>query len=41
MESFSQIVIKCKAGLLSLTTELDNISNAWRIMGLSRDTFYR
>jgi len=34
-------IIKHKAGLLNLTEELGNVSQACRIMGLSRDTFYR
>jgi transposase InsO family protein len=41
MESFNQNVIKHKAGLLNLAAELGNISRACRIMGFSRDTFYR
>lgn len=34
-------VIKNKVGLLNLSEELGNISKACRIMGYSRDTFYR
>lgn len=41
MESFNQNVIKHKAGLLNLAAELGNISKACKIMGFSRDTFYR
>lgn len=41
MESFNQSVIKHKIGLLNLAAELGNISKACRIMGFSRDTFYR
>lgn len=41
MESFNQNVIKHKTGLLNLAAELGNISNACKIMGFSRDTFYR
>ena len=41
MESFNQNVIKHKTGLLNLAAELGNISQACRIMGFSRDTFYR
>lgn len=41
MESFNQSVIKHKTGLLNLAAELGNISKACRIMGFSRDTFYR
>jgi transposase InsO family protein len=41
MGSFNQNVIKHKTGLLNLAAELGNISKACRIMGFSRDTFYR
>ena len=41
MESFNQSVIKHKTGLLNLAAELGNISKACKIMGFSRDTFYR
>jgi len=41
MESFNQNLIKHKTGLLNLAAELGNISKACRIMGFSRDTFYR
>ncbi len=41
MGSFNQNVIKHKTGLLNLATELGNISKACKIMGFSRDTFYR
>jgi transposase InsO family protein len=34
-------IIKHKVGLLNLAEELGNVSHACRIMGLSRDTFYR
>jgi len=34
-------IIKDKAGLLNLAEELQNVSKACRIMGVSRDTFYR
>lgn len=34
-------VIKHKVGLLNLAQELGNVSRACKIMGLSRDTFYR
>jgi transposase len=34
-------IVKNKLGLLRLATELDNISKACKIMGVSRDTFYR
>ena len=41
MENFNRSVIKHKTGLLHLATELGNISKACRMMGFSRDTFYR
>ncbi|WP_165178265.1 IS481 family transposase, partial [Desulfovibrio sp. ZJ369] len=41
MQSFNQNVIKHKTGLLNLAAELGNISKACRLMGFSRDTFYR
>jgi len=41
MQSFNQNVIKHKLGLLNLAAELGNVSRACKIMGLSRDTFYR
>ena len=34
-------IIKNKLGLLNLAEELGNVSKACRMMGLSRDTFYR
>lgn len=34
-------LIKHKAGLLNLAEELSNVSKACKIMGVSRDTFYR
>ena len=34
-------IINHKVGLLNLAEELGNVSQACRIMGLSRDTFYR
>ena len=37
----SKSIIKHKIGLLNLAEELGNVSQACRIMGLSRDTFYR
>ena len=37
----SKSIIKHKVGLLNLAEELGNVSKACRIMGLSRDTFYR
>jgi transposase InsO family protein len=41
MENFNLNVIKHKTGLLNLAVELGNISKACKIMGFSRDTFYR
>lgn len=35
----NQNIIKHKVGLLNLAEELDNISKACQVMGLSRDTF--
>ena len=34
-------IIKHKVGLLNLAEELSNVSKACKVMGLSRDTFYR
>lgn len=34
-------IVKHKVGLLNLAEELSNVSKACKIMGLSRDTFYR
>jgi len=34
-------IIKHKAGLLNLAQELGNVSKACKVMGVSRDTFYR
>jgi len=34
-------IIKHKAGLLNLAQELNNVSKACKVMGVSRDTFYR
>lgn len=34
-------IVKHKIGLLNLAEELTNVSRACKIMGLSRDTFYR
>ena len=41
MSSFQQNVIKHKVGLLNLAVELGNVSRACKVMGFSRDTFYR
>ena len=37
----SQNIIKYKLSLLNLAQELGNISKACKVMGLSKDTFYR
>ena len=36
-----QKVIKNKVGLLRLAQQLDSVSKACKVMGLSRDSFYR
>ena len=41
MSSLNQNVIRHKIGLLNLATELGDVSKACKVMGLSRDTFYR
>jgi Winged helix-turn helix len=41
MSSVQQNVIKHKVGLLDLAAELGNVSRACKVMGFSRDTFYR
>ena len=37
----SNPIIKHKVGLLNLAEELGNVSKACKVMGVSRDTFYR
>jgi hypothetical protein len=37
----SQSIIKHKLGLLNLAEDLEYVSQACRLMGVSRDTFYR
>ncbi|OQU53040.1 transposase [Vibrio parahaemolyticus] len=37
----SNPIIKYKSGLLNLAEELGNVSRAYKIMGILRDTFYR
>ena len=37
----NESIVKHKIGLLNLAEELPNVSKACKIMGLSRDTFYR
>ena len=41
MSSFNQNAIKHKTTLLNLAAELGNVSKACKLMGFSRDTFYR
>ena len=41
MNVLNQTIIKHKMGLLNLADELRNVSQACRVMGVSRDTFYR
>lgn len=41
MSSVQQNLIKHKLGLLNLAVELGNVSKACKVMGFSRDTFYR
>ena len=41
MSVLNQSIIKHKMGLLNLAEELSNVSQACRVMGVSRDTFYR
>lgn len=41
MSSISEKIIKPKLALLDLAKELGNVSKACKIMGYSRDTFYR
>ncbi len=41
MYECNQKIIKNKVGLLNLAEELGNVSKACKVMGFSRDTFYR
>ena len=41
MLNSNERIIKHKVGLLNLAEELGNVSKACKMMGLSRDTFYR
>lgn len=41
MSNLNERIIKNKLGLLNLAVELGNISRACKVMGASRDTFYR
>lgn len=40
MQHTNEKIIKNKVGLLNLARELNNVSRACKIMGLSRETFY-
>ena len=39
--ALNEKIIRNKLGLLNLAEELGNVSRACRVMGFSRDTFYR
>jgi len=41
MLNTNEKIIKHKVGLLNLAEELNNVSKACKVMGVSRDTFYR
>jgi hypothetical protein len=41
MTSYQEKIIKPRVGLLELAKELGNVSQACKVMGYSRDTFYR
>jgi hypothetical protein len=41
MSSIEERLIKPKLGLLDLAKQLGSVSQAWRVMGYSRDGFYR
>ena len=41
MTSISEKIIKPKVGLLELAKQLGNVSQACKVMGYSRDSFYR
>lgn len=41
MLNTNEKIIKHKVGLLNLAEALGNVSKACKVMGLSRDTFYR
>src|SRR5208282_3321560 len=41
MYQCTQKIIQNKRGLLNLAEELGNVSKACKVMGFSRDTFYR
>jgi hypothetical protein len=41
MATYQKKIIKPRLGLLELAKELGNVSQACKVMGYSRDTFYR
>ena len=41
MSSISKKIIKPKLGVIELAKELGNVSKACKVMGYSRDSFYR
>ncbi len=41
MSSYQEKIIKPKLGVLELAKQLGNVSQACKVMGYSRDTFYR
>jgi len=41
MLNTNEKIIKHKVGLLNLAEELSNVFQACKVMGFSRDTFYR
>ena len=41
MTTYQKKIIKPRLGLLELAKELGNVSQACKVMGYSRDTFYR
>ncbi len=41
MTQYQNKIIKPELGLLKLAEELGNVSQACKVMGCSRDTFYR
>ena len=41
MSTLQSKIIKPKLGLLELAKQLGNVSQACKVMGYSRDTFYR
>nr|CDI29804.1 hypothetical protein RMONA_5815 [Rickettsia monacensis IrR/Munich] len=41
MTTYQEKIIKPRIGLLKLAEQLGNVSQACKVMGYSRDTFYR